>query len=124
MINRTTSFTNVWGPIGTGNDIDTFHVFRVDRIFNRSKGAMDGVKRSKGQGNIMLLKNPDNPISGSLDVGEVYSQDPVFKIFMDRRLLPGLEERFLNQVSTVTNFNEDIQEMSLLLCQVFLIRDS
>ena len=95
LINRTTNFTNVWGPTGTGNDIDPFHVFRVNRIFNRSKRAMDGVKRSKGRGNIMLLENPGNPISGSLDVGEVYPKDPVFRIFMDRVLLPGLEEGFL-----------------------------
>ena len=66
LINGATRLTNIGGPTGARNHINPLHVFQVDRILHRFEGLTNGVKGSKGRGNIMLLKNPSNLISGPL----------------------------------------------------------
>ena len=68
LINGATRLTNIGGPAGTRNNINLFHVLRVDRILYRPEGFTNGVEGSKGRGDIMPLKNPGNLMSGPLDI--------------------------------------------------------
>ena len=72
LINREPSFTNIGGPTRIGNNINTFHVLGVNRVFNRSKGAADAVEGSEARGNIMYPKDSRNLISVSLNEREIH----------------------------------------------------
>ena len=124
LIDRATSLTNVRGPTGTGNDIDAFHVLRVNRVFHRPKGATDSIERSKSCGDTIFLQNPRNPVRGSLDVRKAHTPDMIIRNPSDGGLLPGPEEGFSTEVPLVTILLKDIKEVSLFRFQALLIRNS
>ena len=80
LINGATSLSNIGGPTGTRNNINPFHVLRVDRILYRPDGFTNGVEGSKGRGDIVPLKNPGNLISGPLDIQKMDTWDLLFQI--------------------------------------------
>jgi len=83
LINRAPSFTSIGGPTGTRNNIYSFHVLGVNRVFYRSKQATNGVKGSKGWGNIMLPKDSSNLVSGPLNEREIHPWDSIYRVFLN-----------------------------------------
>ena len=81
LIYRLASFTNVRCPTRTRNNVDTFPLRRVYRIFNRFKRAMNRVKGLERRRKFMFLKDPGNPISGSLNERKVKIVGPLTIFF-------------------------------------------
>jgi len=75
LFNRAVGLPNVGNPIGTWDRVDSFHVLGVNRVFDESKRISNGIKGLESRGNIILLQNKGNPISGPLDKRELHLRD-------------------------------------------------
>jgi len=77
LANRVTNFPNVGNPRGSGDRVDPFQVFRIHRVFNKSKGIYNGIKGLEGRKNFIIFNNMRNPISGPIDKQKLHIGDNI-----------------------------------------------
>ena len=123
LINGTTSLPNIGGPTRTRDQINTFHILRVDGILHRSEGHTNGVQGPKGHRDTMLPENPSNSISGPLNIRKMDTWNSFLRFPFSQRILGSFKESPLTQVSTITILNKDIKQMGFFILKALFVRD-